>query len=220
MDKKNTVLLTVIAVATLFVAVIGATFAYFSIAGNESDSTIVTTNTGGSGAVILTTTNSALKINLSADDMAQNLGGNTSYYSVLGNSSANYATSPENALQQVLLATVTNDKENEYECTGSVKIALSAKNPSTLDSLVDGDGAIVFGGVLDGMSKKLSEIKTGSLHELTIDNVKYTGLKEGISKEITAYIVINNTDVPQNYLQNESLSVSITAPSFSCKKAS
>jgi hypothetical protein len=32
MDKKNTMLLTVIAVATLLVAVVGATFAYFSVA--------------------------------------------------------------------------------------------------------------------------------------------------------------------------------------------
>ena len=35
MEKKNTVLLTVIAVATLLVAVVGATFAYFT-ASNSS----------------------------------------------------------------------------------------------------------------------------------------------------------------------------------------
>ena len=39
MDKKNTVLLTVIAVATLLVAVVGATFAYFSARVTENNKT-------------------------------------------------------------------------------------------------------------------------------------------------------------------------------------
>ncbi|MBO4245815.1 MAG: hypothetical protein J5892_03660 [Bacilli bacterium] len=46
MERKNTVFLTIIAVATLLIAVIGATFAYFSviITGNESaTSTIIRT---------------------------------------------------------------------------------------------------------------------------------------------------------------------------------
>lgn len=46
MEKKNTVLLTVIAVATLLVAVVGATFAYF---------TATSTSTGTSGKVDVTT---------------------------------------------------------------------------------------------------------------------------------------------------------------------
>lgn len=39
MEKKNTVLLTVIAVATLLVAVVGATFAYFSATVTENNKT-------------------------------------------------------------------------------------------------------------------------------------------------------------------------------------
>ena len=42
MEKRNTVLLTVIAIATLLVAVVGATFAYFSadISGNNGSVTV------------------------------------------------------------------------------------------------------------------------------------------------------------------------------------
>lgn len=47
MEKKNTVLLTVIAVATLLVAVVGATFAYF---------TATTTPSGNGGSADVTTT--------------------------------------------------------------------------------------------------------------------------------------------------------------------
>lgn len=45
MDKKNTLLLTVIAIATLLVAVVGATFAYFSAQTGEGASAPVTVTT-------------------------------------------------------------------------------------------------------------------------------------------------------------------------------
>ena len=52
MEKKNTILLTVIAVATLLVAVVGATFAYFTAAStagdpNDTAATGTTTTVGG-----------------------------------------------------------------------------------------------------------------------------------------------------------------------------
>ncbi len=45
-NKKNTILLTVIAVATLLVAVVGATFAYFTAQGGEAANTKVKVETG------------------------------------------------------------------------------------------------------------------------------------------------------------------------------
>lgn len=44
-NRKNTILLTVIAVATLLVAVVGATFAYFTAQGGGADQTNVTVRT-------------------------------------------------------------------------------------------------------------------------------------------------------------------------------
>lgn len=56
MEKKNTVLLTVIAVATLLVAVVGATFAYFTAAnstsGDAAGNTSVKTATEGASLVL------------------------------------------------------------------------------------------------------------------------------------------------------------------------
>ena len=49
-NKKNTILLTVIAVATLLVAVVGATFAYFTATGGEAVSKNVTVTTGTAGS--------------------------------------------------------------------------------------------------------------------------------------------------------------------------
>lgn len=219
-DKKNTILLTVIAVATLLVAVVGATFAYFSVVGNNnSNPTVITSSIDKVGTVVLTSPNFALNINLTSKDMDQKLGGSASFYSVLPGSKENYLTSPENALQQVLLATVYDENiENSYECLATVKIGLQAINNKTLDSLIEGDGEIVFGGALEGTKVNLSDIKTGNKHELLIENVKFTGLKYGTTKDITAYLVIHNTEVPQDYLQNEVLTISITAPEFVCEK--
>lgn len=45
-NKKNTILLTVIAVATLLVAVVGATFAYFTAQGAQGTTANVTVSTG------------------------------------------------------------------------------------------------------------------------------------------------------------------------------
>lgn len=45
-NKKNTILLTVIAVATLLVAVVGATFAYFTASGAQGTTGDVTVSTG------------------------------------------------------------------------------------------------------------------------------------------------------------------------------
>ena len=64
MEKKNTILLTVIAVATLLVAVVGATFAYFTATtnptGNGETGTVTTTTVGDINLTMsaTTTTNS------------------------------------------------------------------------------------------------------------------------------------------------------------------
>lgn len=55
MEKKNTILLTVIAVATLLVAVVGATFAYFTAQGGAASQANVTVSTGTAGSSSLGT---------------------------------------------------------------------------------------------------------------------------------------------------------------------
>ena len=63
-NRKNTILLTVIAVATLLVAVVGATFAYFSAAGGTGTTGNVTVSTGTAASSEFGTMNA---INLYAD---------------------------------------------------------------------------------------------------------------------------------------------------------
>ena len=72
-NKKNTILLTVIAVATLLVAVVGATFAYFSAAGGTGTTGNVTVSTGTAASSEFGTMNA---INLYADATTFAEGGN------------------------------------------------------------------------------------------------------------------------------------------------
>ena len=69
MERKNTLLLTVIAVATLLVAVIGATFAYFTATASGTASSQVTVTTKSIDTV--NTTASAIDMTINLTDMLQ-----------------------------------------------------------------------------------------------------------------------------------------------------
>lgn len=72
MEKKNTLLLTVIAVATLLVAVVGATFAYFgSFTANVEEKAAVNVTTGTVQASTFITTGGTLLLNVPGSAMTK-----------------------------------------------------------------------------------------------------------------------------------------------------
>ena len=76
-NRKNTILLTVIAVATLLVAVVGATFAYFTAQGGSSVQTPVNVNTAqtSNGSFV---TNGQITINANQENFYEGAGNQTS----------------------------------------------------------------------------------------------------------------------------------------------
>ena len=118
MEKKNTLLLTVIAVATLLVAVVGATFAYFgSFTANVNDKAAVNVHTGTVEASTFITTGGTLSLNVPGSDMIKGTGGAT----VVGNKtdSANLVVKlnyPDTATQM----TCTYDVYFAYDETSPV----------------------------------------------------------------------------------------------------
>ena len=76
-NRKNTILLTVIAVATLLVAVVGATFAYFTAQGGTSVQTPVnvTTNNTSNGSFV---TNGSITINATQENFYEGAGNQSS----------------------------------------------------------------------------------------------------------------------------------------------
>lgn len=111
MEKKNTILLTVIAVATLLVAVVGATFAYFtassSVTGDGNEGTVNTATNIGSVAINQT-------------DIAASK--NTIYPGTM------------NYVGTIIQATKTDTTENftlDYSLTGTVSVTAAFKHDIT-----------------------------------------------------------------------------------------
>jgi len=124
MDKKNTMLLTVIAVATLLVAVVGATFAYFSVTNSTVGGTTVDAAVEQVGTVTLSG-GADLDLTVTAAQMAQSAAPAT--YS-LGSA-------------VVAHAELANNGENEtYYCQFTLNVA----NASTTDASVETDGGITL----------------------------------------------------------------------------
>ena len=80
MEKRSgsTIMLTVVAIATLLVAVVGATFAYFSANTKDAGAgkATVTVNTAEAADVFLTEGNSSVSVEVTADKMQQTAGSN------------------------------------------------------------------------------------------------------------------------------------------------
>lgn len=73
MERKNTMLLTVIAIATLLVAVVGATFAFFTATGNSSVTSDVIVTTESVNTLSATATDLVLTVALN-DMLEENSG--------------------------------------------------------------------------------------------------------------------------------------------------
>lgn len=112
MEKKNTLLLTVIAVATLLVAVVGATFAYFgsftTTVDNKAGVNVVTEAAKTSSFI---TSSASLKLNVAGSEMLKGTGGATAVGKYTG----------DNATLTVNLT--ANDPKTTTTCTYNVMYA-------------------------------------------------------------------------------------------------
>lgn len=214
MDKKNTMLLTVIAVATLLVAVVGATFAYFSLTvGTDGYSkTTVTGSTNKIPTVTLTNTNKALYLNVNATEMAK-VNENQKYYAVTEQATRN--TTQETSYDILTITTAEGDSDTKYSCTGTVTVSVSG-NMTEVEGIKPGDVSIVLTN-LDG---------TGGTETIDLVSViassktKANDLKINIvgnnSASVKAYVMISNSTVEQDYLAGKELTIDIEASNVAC----
>lgn len=141
MDKKNTMLLTVIAVATLLVAVVGATFAYFTAStATKGQSTAVSTQvTGNPGTFTATTNTTAMWVRLTHEEMAQAKVGN--YYAQAGTATTDSVSTTDAVTETLATIQSTGGSTTaEYACTYTFTVGTTA----TADKIKAGDGTIVL----------------------------------------------------------------------------
>ena len=129
MDKKNTMLLTVIAVATLLVAVVGATFAYFNVYNETTAGTsAVNANVQNVGLVSLTG-GETLNLTVTAADMAKDKVGST----------YNATTAQGATVAKVATASLTGgDAGVVYNC----EFKLAVTNTGNMTGLKATDGGV------------------------------------------------------------------------------
>ena len=192
MDKKNTMLLTVIAVATLLVAVVGATFAYFSLTTETKDysKTTVTGTTSKIPSITLTNENKNLYLKVNATEMAQT-SINKKFYAVTSDEQRNVTS--ETSYNILTITTTDGETNTKYKCGGTVKVTVSGT--MTDADIQPGDVSIVLTN-LDGQDGT-------TLMDLA-------GLKE------TKKTQSNELNADQNYLADKNLTVEIEAENIAC----
>lgn len=232
MDKKNTMLLTVIAIATLLVAVVGATFAYFSISADATG--VTTTNVNGqatsTGAITMVTETENLYLKLSAAEMSQTAAGESGkiYYATTT------ATTPEmthNYLEDQAAATfdlVTfklASGETKYDCTYkyTVKITTSGVNTSAITGDLADDIKIVFAGTgIEGTkTMTIGELITAGATGIELSGTALD-LTANVDQKITVYSSFENTTKVQDALSGINYNITITPDkdnSFKCTLA-
>lgn len=232
MDKKNTMLLTVIAIATLLVAVVGATFAYFSISADATG--VKTTNVNGqatsTGAITMVTNTENLYLKLSAAEMSQTAAGESGkiYYATTT------ATTPEmthNYLEDQAAATfdlVTfklASGETKYDCTYkyTVKITTSGVNTSAITGDLADDIKIVFAGTgIEGTkTMTIGELITAGATGIELSGTALD-LTANVDQKITVYSSFENTTKVQDALSGINYNITITPDkdnSFKCTLA-
>ena len=185
MEKKNTLLLTVIAVATLLVAVVGATFAYFgSFQATVDDKAAVNVTTGNVQASTFITTGGELILDVPGSDMIR--GQNPAAVSVgtkTGNANLvvklNY---PDTATQM----TCTYDIMFEYDSGSAVygdsttPVTANTENKEFTYTLTPSEGITVEGAYVATSETDFSKFNTatnGSAKKVASGTITATGTK-------------------------------------------
>ena len=207
MDKKNTMLLSVIAVATLLVAVVGATFAYFTATSNTNGTTAgVTATTGTLSTVNLNGSAKTLKIDTVVGDFAYTDTDREPYYAT---TTTGYASEAQNhVLGQVSVA-----GDGKFNCTYSIKVT----GTNVPADMIAADGKVVVtGSGITGGTLNIADLTTTG----TTINGSFTGLTKASSDTITVDAYLVNTSQPQNYLQgltgDSALKIDVAVSAFSC----
>lgn len=214
-SNRNTLLLTIIAIATLLVAVVGATFAFFSLQGETSGSTIVKTQTpnvvpvtllGGSSLKITTTANDWVKPN--ADKF---------FYATEGEQ--NYSTIAQHH-NIATIQTIGGDSSINYKCSFTLTASTIEKddnsNINNPNHLKTGDLKIDFSGsTIGGMNTIVHEF-TAEKPSITKNITVY--LNGNTTKDIKADIIlVNKKEAIQNDIQNKTFTTNIIATNLKCE---
>lgn len=213
MEKKNTVLLTVIAIATLLVAVVGATFAYFSanIDANEKKVPVTVTTEGGTD-VFTSAVNGEIVLNgINNSTMTKGEAGTAASTDNDGNTVTLNLTAGQGTTEctydivYVPEAASTDPKRDAYTKTTGVE------KEFTLSATVTGAGAteVAETQVADGAAET-TLVSNGTISNKAED-------KAATTQVFTFTGIFYNADAKQDAHQNKTYAGNIVLKNVVCK---
>ncbi len=217
-NKKNTILLTVIAVATLLVAVVGATFAYFTASGAQGTTGNVTVSTGTAASSEFGVIKA---LNLYADASTFAQGG----ADVTGETTGTVKWTAPGATQEH----TPDEAERSFCYTAALNITantftVSAANTEKLNELEftakKGEKVLLDKVSLVDMDTKAG--KTGSINiPTTADGSEYThkliaDAGASLTDEWTITVTLKNLDMNQNENTGKQLTGQIAFTKVNC----
>ena len=217
-NKKNTILLTVIAVATLLVAVVGATFAYFTASGAQGTTGNVTVSTGTAASSEFGVIKA---LNLYADASTFAQGGKD----VTGETTGSVKWTAPGATQEL----TPDEAERSFCYTAALNITantftVSAANTEKLNELEftakKGSTVLLDKVSLVDLDTKVG--KTGSINiPTTAGGSEYThkliaDAGASLTDEWTITVTLKNLDMNQNENTGKQLTGQIAFTKVSC----
>ena len=214
MDKKNTMLLTVIAVATLLVAVVGATFAYFTAVNVDNASTTAATTVEDVGLVSLSS-GQALHLDVTAEDFSKAAAGaeGVTYYA-----QPTAGTRDESASNdEVLAITVEGGSDSAvYECTFNLAVTTTGTATGTTEfpAVVEKDLVLTLGGSFNDLNGSYDMATTANRTLSKTVKVYLTGADA--TKNITAEVALRNSTTTQDSLKGANITTTFAATNLVC----
>ena len=213
MDKKNTMLLTVIAVATLLVAVVGATFAYFTASTSSEGVTNTTVSgqvSGNPGSLTATTKTAALHMNLTLAHMQKTPESMGNYYATVADETS---TKTEATHELVTFTSADGSANANYECKYTFTVQATG-----VQNVTDTDGTVKLTGT-SGITFDPTTTTFDLKALATAQTVEATVTLEGNDTEtISVQAYITNRDANHNHLGDLDATVTIAAGTFSCEQ--
>lgn len=206
MDTKKILAPTILAIVTLVLITVGATYAYFVVNTNTEKFTTRTAeaSTPDMGSVALAS-GTNLSMSITAADMMQGSSDITYYASSTGKTTT--ATT-----ETIGTATVTG--AGTFDCTYTLTVT---DNDNSLYDAFQSFSGKSAGQIVLTVNGTDYDFNTAGLFPKTISG-SFTGLKEGTNGTITASLkLVNKLEVKQNDLANKSITLSFAVSNFSCK---
>jgi len=215
METKKILVPSIIAIATLIVMTVGATYAFFTVGADDNFTTTTATATTGEigGAALIKADNSTLTLNVTAMEMLKENA--TTYY-------ATGSTTPKT------IGTIKVTGAGTYECT--YKITVTQKTPTNMTNNL----YQVFQAATDANKKVAGQIyyeingqkfdfSTANLFNGT-NNVytkTETGLTASNGASVTANLaIVNSATIDQTHLNNAGIELTYDVTSFTCSLTS